>query len=44
MKSLKEFFARLFGRKTDPKEFAWDKQDYGKPSNAGDDFRKQNEV
>jgi hypothetical protein len=44
MKALKAFFARLFGRKQEPKDYAWDNLDYGKPSNKGDDFRKQNEV
>ena len=40
MKAISQFFARLFGRK----KSAWDKLDYGKPSAAGDDFRKNNEV
>jgi hypothetical protein len=39
MKSLLQFFARLFRRKS-----AWDSYDYGKPSAANDEFRKNNEV
>ena len=40
MKALFNFFSRLFSRnKTN-----WDELDYGKPSTAGDDFRKNNEV
>jgi hypothetical protein len=42
MQWLRNFFSRLFGRKnaTD-----WDSLDYAnKPSTAGDDFRKNNEV
>lgn len=38
MKALMQFFARLFRRKN-----AWDSYHYGKPSSAGDDFRKQND-
>lgn len=44
MKALLEFFARLFGRKKNPDKIAWDNLDYGKPSDAGDEFRKKNEV
>lgn len=44
MKSIRAFFARLFGRKKPPEEYAWDSYDYGKPSDAGDEFRKKNEV
>lgn len=40
MQWLKQLFARLFSKKSD----TWDTADYGKPSTAGDDFRKQNEV
>lgn len=41
MKWLSDFFARLFGRKQSKE---WDEASYGKPSTAGDDFRKINEV
>lgn len=40
MKWLRNFFSRLFKRKTSE----WDTFNYGKPSTAGDDFRKINEV
>lgn len=40
MQWFRQLFARLFKRK--PSE--WDTADYGKPSNAGDDFRRKNEV
>jgi hypothetical protein len=43
MKALRAFFARLFGKKN-PQQVAWDNLDYGKPSTANDEFRKQNEV
>ncbi|MGE0754397.1 MAG: hypothetical protein AB7L92_04480 [Alphaproteobacteria bacterium] len=42
MKWLNDFFARLFGKKKEDK--VWEEASYGKPSTAGDDFRKQNEV
>ena len=40
MKAFFGFFSRLFTRKKSP----WDGYDYGKPSTAGDDFRKSNDV
>ena len=40
MKWLSQLFSRLFSRK----DKKWDELDYGKQSNAGDDFRKNNEV
>lgn len=44
MNWLRNLLARLFGRKEDKKQVKWDELAYGKPSTAGDDFRKQNEV
>jgi hypothetical protein len=35
MQWLRQFFARLFSRKTTN----WDTLDYGKPSTTGDDLR-----
>lgn len=37
MSWLKNFFANLFGKKSD-----WDTANYGKPSTSGDDFRNNN--
>lgn len=40
MNWLKQLFSKLFSRKNSQ----WDALNYGKPSAAGDDFRKNNEV
>lgn len=40
MNWLKNLLARLFKQKSS----SWDKLDYGKPSTAGDDARRMNEV
>ncbi len=40
MKALFSFFSRLFGRR----KTEWNELDYGKPSTAGDDFRRNNDV
>lgn len=39
MSWLKNLFSNLFRKKT-----KWDGYDYGKPSAANDEFRKNNEV
>lgn len=41
MKWLNDFFAKLFGRKQNKE---WEEAGHGKPSTAGDNFRKINEV
>lgn len=41
MSWLQNFFSKLFGKK---KDNTWETANYGKPSTAGDDFRKNNEV
>lgn len=40
MQWLKALFAKIFRRKSG----MWDSLDYGKPSSAGDDFRRSNDV
>lgn len=40
MNWLRALWARLFSRNVS----AWDSLNYGKPSTAGDEFRKNNEV
>lgn len=41
MKWLSDLLAKLFGKKK-PNE--WDEANYGKPSDAGDDFRDRNQA
>lgn len=40
MNWFKTLLSKLFGKK----DSKWDEANYGKPSNAGDDFRKINET
>jgi hypothetical protein len=41
MNWLRKIFSKFFSRDKNPQ---WDALNYGKPSTAGDDFRKQQDV